>query len=236
MWLCYLAVEPYVRRLWPRMLVGWARLVSGRLRDPLVGTEVVAGSVVAVALWALSILGTSGSRWLGLPAPPIHAWAGLLSMGGLAGLLYVLLIASIAATCLVVMTLLVELLVLRLITRRTWAAVVGAVLLSSVSYVAYLVSEPQVPLAFRVVYFLFPGAATVFLLLRFGLVAALVGNAMYLMLLFVPLTLDPSSWYIDRSLIVLGIVAAVFGYGFYTSLAGQPIFRDAIRAPAAAAP
>ncbi len=236
MWLCYLAVEPYVRRLWPRMLVGWARLVSGRLRDPLVGTEVVAGSVVAVALWALSILGTFVSRWLGLPAPPpIHGWARLLSMSGLDGLLYVLLIASIAATCLVVMTLLVELLVLRLITRRTWAAVVGAVLLSSVTYVAYLVSEPQVPLAFRVAYFVLPGAATVFLLLRFGLVAALVGNAMHLMLIFAPLTLDPASWYIDRSLIVLGIVAAVVGYGFYTSLAGRPIFRDAIREPATAA-
>src|SRR6185436_955709 len=33
--LFYLALEPYLRRLWPRMLVGWMRLLDGRLRDPL---------------------------------------------------------------------------------------------------------------------------------------------------------------------------------------------------------
>src|SRR5262249_38063081 len=29
-WFAYMALEPYVRRLWPRMLVSWTRLLSGR--------------------------------------------------------------------------------------------------------------------------------------------------------------------------------------------------------------
>lgn len=36
MWVTYMAIEPYVRRVWPRMLVGLVRLLSGRLRDPAV--------------------------------------------------------------------------------------------------------------------------------------------------------------------------------------------------------
>jgi hypothetical protein len=35
----YLAIEPYARRLWPRMLVSWVRVLDGGFRDPLVGRE-----------------------------------------------------------------------------------------------------------------------------------------------------------------------------------------------------
>lgn len=39
----YLAVEPHLRRRWPQLLVSWARLVEGDVRDPLVGRDVLAG-------------------------------------------------------------------------------------------------------------------------------------------------------------------------------------------------
>jgi len=32
MWLFYIALEPYVRRLWPKTLVSWHRLLAGRFR------------------------------------------------------------------------------------------------------------------------------------------------------------------------------------------------------------
>ena len=35
-WLYYLALEPYVRRLWPQALISWSRVLAGRVRDPLV--------------------------------------------------------------------------------------------------------------------------------------------------------------------------------------------------------
>ena len=31
-WVMYMAIEPYVRQIWPRMLVGLVRLLSGRAR------------------------------------------------------------------------------------------------------------------------------------------------------------------------------------------------------------
>ena len=52
-WLAYLAFEPYVRRLWPRTLITWTRVLSGRFNDPLVGRDlllgILAGTFVAVA-------------------------------------------------------------------------------------------------------------------------------------------------------------------------------------------
>jgi serine/threonine-protein kinase len=52
-WVIYMAIEPYVRRVWPRMLVGLIRLLSGRLRDPAVGREVLIGLVVGCGLIAM---------------------------------------------------------------------------------------------------------------------------------------------------------------------------------------
>ncbi len=52
-WLYYLAIEPYVRHVWPRMLIGLIRVLSGRLRDPAVGREVLIGLTAGCLLVAL---------------------------------------------------------------------------------------------------------------------------------------------------------------------------------------
>ena len=36
-----LALEPYVRRKWPDLLISWTRLLSGKFQDPLVGRDVL---------------------------------------------------------------------------------------------------------------------------------------------------------------------------------------------------
>src|SRR5262249_40292642 len=41
--LIYVAFEPFVRERWPRVLTSWNRALSGRLRDPLVGQEILIG-------------------------------------------------------------------------------------------------------------------------------------------------------------------------------------------------
>lgn len=50
----YLALEPYVRRRWPQAIVSWSRLTTGRIRDPLVGRDVLWGVVLGV-VWSLVI-------------------------------------------------------------------------------------------------------------------------------------------------------------------------------------
>jgi hypothetical protein len=47
-WVFYMALEPGVRRTWPRLLIGWTRLLAGRIRDPLVAREILFGIAGAV--------------------------------------------------------------------------------------------------------------------------------------------------------------------------------------------
>jgi hypothetical protein len=57
-WAIYLALEPFVRRHWPQTLMSWTTLLGGRLRDPIVGRDVLAGVAVG-ALIALLIQGVA---------------------------------------------------------------------------------------------------------------------------------------------------------------------------------
>ena len=50
LWVIYIALEPYVRRFWPDGILGWTRLISGYVRDPRVGRDVLTGCVFGVAM------------------------------------------------------------------------------------------------------------------------------------------------------------------------------------------
>ena len=52
MWMLYLAIEPWVRRHWPKTIISWSRLLSGQVRDPLVGRDILFGLLLGV-VWAL---------------------------------------------------------------------------------------------------------------------------------------------------------------------------------------
>ena len=52
LWTVYLALEPYVRRHWPRTLISWSRLLAGQWRDPIVGRDVLIGAALGVT-WTL---------------------------------------------------------------------------------------------------------------------------------------------------------------------------------------
>ncbi len=39
----YIALEPSVRRYWPRLLISWSRLMAGDFRDPMVGRDLLVG-------------------------------------------------------------------------------------------------------------------------------------------------------------------------------------------------
>ena len=51
-WLLYVALEPYVRKHWPQAIISWSRLLAGRVRDPLVGRDLLFGVLLGL-LWAL---------------------------------------------------------------------------------------------------------------------------------------------------------------------------------------
>lgn len=54
-WAFYMAIEPFVRRQWPRMLTGWSRLMAGEWRDPQVGREVFLGAFTTVTTTVIMV-------------------------------------------------------------------------------------------------------------------------------------------------------------------------------------
>jgi serine/threonine-protein kinase len=73
MYILYLGLEPYVRRTWPEMLVGWTRFVGGRIRDPLVGHDVLIGITCGAGLALLVMATIAVPPLLGLSEPQPHA-------------------------------------------------------------------------------------------------------------------------------------------------------------------
>ena len=47
-WTLYMALEPYVRKFWPQTIISWSRILTGKIRDPLVGRDVLFGVLLGL--------------------------------------------------------------------------------------------------------------------------------------------------------------------------------------------
>jgi hypothetical protein len=68
---------------------------------------------------------------------------------------------------------------------------------------------------------------SVFLLVRFGLLAFVASSFFNLLLSNFPLTTQGSAWYAGISLAGILLMAAMAFYAFYISLGGRPVFGGA---------
>src|SRR5205823_13767396 len=68
LWVFYVALEPYVRRFWPDGILGWTRLLSGYVRDPRVGRDVLIGCAVGVGLTVVEALYNYLPPFFGYPS------------------------------------------------------------------------------------------------------------------------------------------------------------------------
>ncbi len=215
-WLAYMAIEPYVRRLWPDTLIAWQRMLEGRFRDPLIGRHVLVGALAGVGISLVRLL-PYAAPWLGLP-PPLPSPVGLDALGGFRHL--VAEYATVLQTSLLVpVALLLGFLVLRAVFRRPWIAAVAV--MTVVPGALLLIGAPPE--------FAIPFVATIglglFILTRWGLFAMLTAVVFSSWRSF-PLTLDTSSWYFSWSVATMILFAGVAVYGFVVSLAGQALFKN----------
>jgi hypothetical protein len=49
-WIFYTAMEPFVRRQWPKVLVSWTRLLSGDWQNPLIARDVLIGCAFGILM------------------------------------------------------------------------------------------------------------------------------------------------------------------------------------------
>jgi len=216
-WVLYLALEPYVRRRWPHTVITWSRLLAGHWRDPLVGRDLLVGLTYGLIQCALAWIGKAILVRFGPiePVPiqpvldPLVASRYVVTTGF--GLLYSSLVSALGVFVL--------LFLLRMVLRREWLAV-GVFILALVAASAAGSDAPwlQAPIAFVSV-----GVALA-ALLRFGLVAYIVGNfAASSLSVGFPLATDPSKWYSGPTVaVVLAVLAlAVYAYRLATPRASQ---------------
>ncbi len=231
MWFAYVALEPYVRRLWPRMLVSWARLVSGRVRDPLVGRDLLIGGTAGTALVALgTLVGLVANRFQLTQVPTALNPEMLEAMTSLP--LTGLKLAYGGSVCVLnTLQTLVLVLVLRLLFRRTWPAVlVSAALISGLGTIS---AAQEVGWLVAILYGLIFTPGVFLVLMRFGLLPGVTTMFVTLVMGSVVASLDFSSWYADRALVPMTAIAGVLIYGAVTALGGKAIFGDPLRDPAA---
>ncbi len=214
LWLLYLALEPYVRRRWPHTIISWSRVLSGGLRDPLVGRDVLIGAVFGSGWALLNQFQSLISIWRG--ASPLWG-AGLDSWRGARHLIAAGL-DNLSTGILVALFFFFLIFLLRALTHREWLAASIFVLIFVVQ--AALGSNSLIAALFAG----FTWVLMVVALLRFGLVTLATCFFVSDLLGSVPLTTDFSAWYAGSALAVLLAVLALAGYAFHTALGGQQVF------------
>jgi hypothetical protein len=222
-WLFYLALEPFVRRQSPDMLIGWARVLGGQMRDARVGRDVLVGVATGVLFVVLGLLDGYVLALSG--APPLQPQ--ITNMGYFIGARYALadmlrvlpnaLQSAMLGTFMYV--------VLLAIVRRRWMAaalvlafICGVILSETDSHHVWIILTLAVILS----------AVTIFVFLRFGLLTLATAFLVMQVLNTGPVTLDLSRPHAGISSLALLLVAALAVYGFHVSRAGDGLLRRLI--------
>jgi serine/threonine-protein kinase len=220
LWLVYVALEPYVRRRWPGRIIGWNRLLAGDWRDPLVGRDVLLGAFFGCLLMMTAYAQILAPRWLGLP--PVMPQP--VNLRGLFGVQYVpvLMASQVLNSLLYSATIMLLLLLLTLVTRRERVAVA----LLGLALAPLFFGSGN--LALDLVVGGLVSSVTLFVLLRFGMLALVFMEFFLLFFNFYPVTAELTAWYAGASAFAAALGVALILYGLKTSLAGQPLFRTSL--------
>jgi hypothetical protein len=222
-WTVYVALEPYVRRLWPDALLGWSRLLTGHIRDPRVGCDLLIGMAFGVALALVDVGKATIIPALGLSAPYPRYGYGDVMLGSGTGALWGTLLESASAVIAALLATL-GIVILRLVLRWRWLAIVVTWIFLSLT-TTYDMSAIPVSLAFP----LASGTLLTIIAFRFGLLALVVTWFTWGLIEAVPMTLQLSHWRAVPSNWTLAVLFGLTLYGFYASRAGQPLFGKILR-------
>jgi len=220
LWLAYVALEPYVRRYYPEILISWTRMLGGRFRDPRVGRDVLAGICAALIVAFLRFGYYLLPPLAGSPPPPPRSsidFAFLLGVRhGLSALLG-MPSAALNRTMLITLTFVM----MRIAVKRTWlAALIAGGIFSFLVPAETGADQVWLNTAFT----LAVAAVYMLILVRYGVLAMVVAFFANAVLTQGVLTADLSKIYADTSVWLLALVAGLAAAGFYASRTGAPLF------------
>jgi hypothetical protein len=202
----------------PHTLIGWSRLLAGRVRDPMVGRDVLIGVLAGAAMITTTHVLYLLPPQFGVPAPPpIQPWTSLLASVRHVAFYLLDVVRGITFANFEVMFIVV---VFRAFFRRQSVAVTLAFLVFSIAFAQTFAGN--VPFGSIALTLLLSGLCVsqlLYVLLRWGLLAALVMGVVWAWLGARALTLDATLWFL-----VLTACAALAFYGFVVSLGGKSMF------------
>ena len=206
-WALYMAVEPVVRRRSPATLIAWNRLLDGRLRDQLIGREVLAGLALGiVGMYVLYLV----------PVPFIEPLAPRLVPNS--GAFFSLWCWNTVTSVCIGLTTAFVLNLLLLLVRRQWLAVS----IFAIAMTIVVASGGPLIAAVRPFVLLL---MIVYALMRFGVLAAVAFNYVHNVVLAFPLTTNSSAWYALPAMVAIASVCALAIYAFQLALAGRRLWN-----------
>lgn len=206
-WALYMALEPFVRRHWPQTLVSWTMLLSGRVRDRVVGRDVLVGVLLGVMTGLLirsAELANGGLIWL-----PTDLLDGSRSTAGL-------LVMTALTAIRTALFFLFLLFLLRMLLRNQWLAAAAFALIFAVLDFLEALTGAQ-PMLDALVTILIFGIFAV-AVLRWGLTTLTVGVMVTELLLMLPATADPAAWWVGSAMLVLAVPLALATWAFLTTV------------------
>ena len=227
LWLMYLAIEPFVRRQWPTVLVSWNRILGDGFRDPLVGRDLLVGATFGTLSALSGYLSYPLASLVGAPqirpstGTQIGEYMGTLSLfagtsvfiGDILLNIMVIILVPLAAGFLMVLA--------RVLLRRTWIAIIALMVMMTLFFSSDESSNISlIPAAVA-------SGVTIFAYFRFGLLSLMAMFLFSNLLYAFPITTQYSAWHFSIGISGMVLLLAFALYAFYTSLGGHPIFGTA---------
>ncbi|MEP7132214.1 MAG: serine/threonine-protein kinase, partial [Acidobacteriota bacterium] len=216
-WIVYVALEPFMRRHWPRMLISWTRLFAGGWKDPLVGRDLLVGASAGALIGVVLGLRRLIPVWLGEP-PPLPKSLACDPSSIRTGLAWLMSTPALAITW--VLGLVMFLVLVRRVVRFEWIAAI----IVSLFFTANTLGTP--PLYVTVPVYAITTGLLVVVAIRFGLLAALVCHTCSQWLATYVMTPDPSAWYFYPGAIAIGLVLSLALWGLRTTTAAGRAFAS----------
>ena len=223
LWVVYVALEPYVRRFWPDGILGWTRLLSGYVRDPRVGRDVLLGCTFGTGLLVLQIGYFLAPTLIGRPGPvpsmlqsDVNA---LLGLGAAVSTTFDELAGGLFSGTFVIL----GFVLLKLIFRRMPIVIAAGALLMALVQAGQVINTAT-PLWISVTFQLLLIATVTTLVIRYGLLVAIVASGIGNVLGGIPLTPALAHWTATTSNVAVAVVLGITLFGYYASRAGQPLF------------
>ncbi|HSR69882.1 MAG TPA: serine/threonine-protein kinase [Acidobacteriota bacterium] len=188
-WFIYIGIEPFARRYWPHSLISWNRLLRGRLRDPLVGRDLLLGCLTASFAVALGLLSSPVQQWLGYSGFAFRRINPAQLEGGrvLAGYALQGLISAFPQALLIFLVLVLA----RGVLKRDWLASLPVIVIFT-----FVLSPPTgdgywIDLVFKLAII----SLAVLALIRLGLLSVFAASLTASLLLNLPTSMEWTSWY-----------------------------------------